>query len=332
MHLPFAGRLRDMRSADSSFCSFLLLRSAGQWLALLFLPLFLMIAPSLHAQFGGSLNGTVTDTSGAVISGATVTLANPATGTSKTATTNATGFYSFTELAPGSYTVKLTANGFKEQDYSSVAVSAEQPRGLDEKMTAGGASETVTVNGNQTPLLNTGDANTSSTIGSNEVTRLPAFGRDPYELLRTGVGITGDSARSGSGGAVALPNNTSQNQSNVGIFQTENQIQISASGQRVTSNTYEIDGVTVDSLLHGGSTIVTPSIESVDQITILASNYDATLGRDVGAHILTVTKAGTNTYHGSAFFQYPRRSGAARVGGQHRRKNYSRQALLVRQL
>jgi hypothetical protein len=304
MHLPFAGRLRDMRSADSSFCSFLLLRSAGQWLALLFLPLFLMIAPSLHAQFGGSLNGTVTDTSGAVISGATVTLANPATGTSKTATTNATGFYSFTELAPGSYTVKLTANGFKEQDYSSVAVSAEQPRGLDVKMTAGGASETVTVNGNQTPLLNTGDANTSSTIGSNEVTRLPAFGRDPYELLRTGVGITGDSARSGSGGAVALPNNTSQNQSNVGIFQTENQIQISASGQRVTSNTYEIDGVTVDSLLHGGSTIVTPSIESVDQITILASNYDATLGRDVGAHILTVTKAGTNTYHGSAFFQY----------------------------
>jgi hypothetical protein len=157
----------------------------------LFLPLFLMIAPSLHAQFGGSLNGTVTDTSGAVISGATVTLANPATGTSKTATTNATGFYSFTELAPGSYTVKLTANGFKEQDYSSVAVSAEQPRGLDVKMTAGGASETVTVNGNQTPLLNTGDANTSSTIGSNEVTRLPAFGRDPYELLRTGVGITG---------------------------------------------------------------------------------------------------------------------------------------------
>jgi len=80
MHLPFAGRLRDMRSADSSFCSFLLLRSAGQWLALLFLPLFLMIAPSLHAQFGGSLNGTVTDTSGAVISGATVTLANPAGG------------------------------------------------------------------------------------------------------------------------------------------------------------------------------------------------------------------------------------------------------------
>ena len=76
--------------------------------------------------------------------------------------------------------------------------------------------------------------------------RLPAFGRDPYEVLRTGVGIAGDSARSGSGGAVALPNNTSQNQSNFGIFQTENQIQISSAGQRVTSNTYEIDGVTVD--------------------------------------------------------------------------------------
>jgi hypothetical protein len=299
--------LREQRSTDICFDSASVTRNASKKLAFLFLfiPLLLITAtPALHAQFGASISGTVTDASGAVIPGATVKLADPATGTTKTATTNDTGFYTFSELAPASYTMTVTAKGFKEQDFTSVAVTAEQPRGLDVKLTAGGASETVTVNGNQTPVLNTSDASTSSTISANDVTRLPAFGRDPYELLRTGVGITGDSARSGSGGAIALPNNTSQNQSNVGIFQTENQIQISASGQRVTSNTYEIDGVTVDSLLHGGATIVTPSIESVEQITILASNYDATLGRDVGAHILTVTKAGSNAYHGSAFFQY----------------------------
>jgi hypothetical protein len=198
----------------------------------------------------------------------------------------------------------VTATNFREEDYPDVAISAELPRGLDVKLTVGEASQTVTVNGNSVPILNTSDASISSTISADDVSRLPAFGRDPYELLRTGVGITGDSARSGSGGAVALPNNASQNQSNYGIFQTENQIQISAAGQRVTSNTYELDGVTVDSLLHGGATIVTPSIESVGQITILASNYDAGLGRDVGAHILTVTKAGSNDFHGSAFFQY----------------------------
>jgi len=307
MQLPSTVMLREPRSKDTCLESASVTRSASKKLAFLFffIPLLLITAtPALHAQFGASISGTVTDASGAVIPGATVKLADPATGTTKTATTNDTGFYTFSELAPASYTVTVTAKGFKEQDFTDVAVTAEQPRGLDVKLTAGGASETVTVNGNQTPILNTSDASTSSTISADDVTRLPAFGRDPYELLRTGVGITGDSARSGSGGAIALPNNTSQNQSNVGIFQTENQIQISASGQRVTSNTYEIDGVTVDSLLHGGSTIVTPSIESVEQITILASNYDATLGRDVGAHILTVTKAGSNAYHGSAFFQY----------------------------
>ncbi len=303
MTLSSTEMLRASRTTETVCHRVSFIRNASPKLAFLFVTL-LLIVPALHAQFGGSLNGTVTDTTGAVIPGATITLTNPATQVTKTATSNDSGFYTFTELAPGNYTVKVTAKSFKEQDYPDVAVTAEQPRGLDVKLTAGGASETVTVNGNQTPVLNTSDASTSSTISADDVSRLPAFGRDPYELLRTGVGITGDSARSGSGGAIALPNNTSQNQSNVGIFQTENQIQISASGQRVTSNTYEIDGVTVDSLLHGGSTIVTPSIESVDQITILAANYDATLGRSVGGHILTVTKAGANDYHGSAFFQY----------------------------
>jgi hypothetical protein len=263
-----------------------------------------LVAPALHAQFAASLAGTVTDTTGAVIPNATVTLTNPANGTQKVATANGNGYYNFSELGPGTYSVKATAKGFKEQDFASIAVTAELPASLNITMTAGAATETVTVNGNEAPLLQTADAAVSSTISATDVTRLPAFGRDPYELLRTGVGITGDSARSGSGGAVSLPNNQSQNQSNYGIFQTENQIQISASGQRVTSNTYEIDGVTVDSLLHGGATIVTPTIESVDQITILAANYDAALGRDVGAHILTTTKAGTDDIHGSAFFQY----------------------------
>jgi hypothetical protein len=304
MHSSPAGMRREARSTKARLHIRNFTRNAGTKLAFLFAFFLLMAAPALHAQFGGSMNGTVTDPSGAVVPGATVKLTNPATQATRTATTNSTGFYTFTELPPGNYAVTVTATGFKEQDFTDVAVTAEQPRGLDVKMTAGGASETVTVNGDQTPILNTTDAEVASTISTDDVTRLPTFGRDPYELLRTGVGITGDSARSGSGGAIALPNNSSQNQSNVGIFQTENQIQISASGQRVTSNTYEIDGVTVDSLLHGGSTIITPSIESIAQITVLAANYDATLGRDVGAHILTVTKAGGNDFHGTLFFQY----------------------------
>lgn len=305
MRVPPARRLRVARSMEF-FSKVVSGSSAGSRLALFFLMAIMAccMAPPLRAQFSGALQGTVTDQTGAVIPGATVALTNLATQAHQTANTGNTGFYNFRELPPGTYAVVVTANGFQKQTFSEVAVSGEEARGLDVKLTPGAETQTVTVNGNEVPMLNTTNAQVSSTINASDVTRLPTFGRDPYELLRTGVGITGDSARSGSGGAIALPNNTSQNQSNYGIFQTENQIQISASGQRVTSNTYELDGVTVDSLLHGGSAIVTPSIESVQQITVLAANYDASLGRDVGAHILTVTKAGTNKYHGSLYFQY----------------------------
>jgi len=262
------------------------------------------LTPAALAQFNASISGTVEDNTGAVISGASITLTNPATQATQTATSNDSGFYRFSELPPGTYNIGVTAPNFKSQILNNVIVSAEAPRIVDVKLELGGTSQTVTVNGNALSVLQTGNANISSTISSQGVTRLPIFGRDPYELLRTGVGIAGDGARSGAGGAITLPNNTSQNQSNYGIFQSENQIQISAAGQRVTSNTYEIDGVTVDSLLHGGSTIITPNPESIEQISILSSNYDASYGRNVGAHILTTTKSGTNDYHGSLFFQY----------------------------
>ncbi len=258
----------------------------------------------VFAQFNASLSGTVEDTTGAVLSGATVTLTNPETQATQTTTSNTSGFYRFSELPPGSYTVKVNATNFITQTLTAVGVAAEAPRIVNVTLQIGSTAQTVTVNGSALSVLQTGDASISSTISSADVTRLPIFGRDPYELLRTGVGITGDGARSGSGGAITLPNNASQNQSNYGIFQSENQIQISAAGQRVTSNTYEIDGVTVDSLLHGGATIITPNPESVDQITVVAANYDASMGRNVGAHILTTTKSGTNQYHGSLFFQY----------------------------
>ncbi len=272
-----------------------------------YLGLFLCLvcfSPFALAQFNASLSGTVEDPSGAVLSGATVTLTNTATQATQTTTTGASGFYRFSELPPGSYTVNVTAANFRTQTLTDVSIAAESPRIVNITLQVGGTSQAVNVNGNALSVLQTGDATISSTIGAAAVTRLPIFGRDPYELLRTGVGIAGDGARSGSGGAITLPNNASQNQSNYGIFQSENQVQISAAGQRVTSNTYEIDGVTVDSLLHGGSTIITPNPESIESIKIVTSNYDAEYGRNVGAHILTTTKSGTNTPHGSLFFQY----------------------------
>ena len=271
--------------------------------ALLLLIPVCLFTPAAHAQFNASLSGTVQDPSGGVVPGATVTLVNTATKEQKTATTGASGFYRFGELGPGHYGMTVNAKGFQQQSFPDVALAAETPRDLNVTLSLGQSSETVTVDASRA-LLPSGDATVSSTISTQEITQLPVFGGDPYELLRTSVGVTGDGARAGSGGAVSLPNNTSQNQSNYGIFQTENQIQISAAGQRVTSNTYAIDGVTVDSLLHGGAAIITPNTESVGQITVVTSNFDASLGWNVGAHTETVTKSGSNDIHGTMLFQY----------------------------
>ena len=256
------------------------------------------------AQFNASLSGTVTDNSGAVIGGATVTLTNKGTQAVKTFTTSGAGYYNFSELPPGDYSLVSSAKGFQNSSFDDITLIAETPRSVDVKLQIGGASETVTVSANQVQTLNTSDASVGISFSSKDVTRLPIFGRDPYELLRLTPGTVSDAARSGSGTSVSLPNNQSGAQSNAGPFQTENQIQASAAGQRITSNTYLVDGVSVDSLSHGGSAVVTPNPESVAQVTANSSNFDASEGRNVGLHTRVVTKGGSNEVHGSLFFQY----------------------------
>lgn len=157
--------------------------------------------------------------------------------------------------------------------------------GTVEALATGTANETVTVDADQVPVMQTSDASIGNTITAETIQRLPTNGGDPYELLRTAPGITGDSARSGSGTSVFLPNGAGPGQSNSGIFQTENQVQISAAGQQVGANNYMIDGVSVDSLGQAAAAVVTPNQQSVAQITVLS-------------------KSGTNEIHGSLYFRY----------------------------
>jgi hypothetical protein len=264
----------------------------------------LLFSSFAYAQFNASLSGTVTDQTGAVIPGATVTLRNTATQSLRTTTSSGEGTFQFSELPPGDYALNGTAKGFQSTSLDHVTLIAETPRNIDLKLQVGASDQTVTVSANEVPVLNTSDASTGNSISSEDVTRLPAFGRDPYELLRLTPGVISDAARSGSGSSVALPNAQGTGQSNSGIFQTENQISASSAGQRLTSNTFLIDGVSVDSLSHGGAAIITPNPESVAQVTNTSSAFDATLGRNVGLQVRTVTKSGTNNLHGSLFFQY----------------------------
>src|ERR1700686_1316811 len=268
----------------------------------LFVLLCLCAVPT-YAQFKASMQGTVLDPQGNAVAAANVTITDQATGVTRKTTTSDQGFYRISELPPGRYTVSIEATGFRMSVSKDVEVKAEEPRGFDATLQVGMVSEQVTVSASA-ESLHTENANTGKTISTEQIERLPQFGRDPYELLRLTPGIFGDSSRGSNGGANNLPNSTGPGGSNSSIFQIENSVQVVANGQRQDTNNFAIDGVSVNSLQYGGSAVITPNQESVQEITVLSNSYSAEDGRTSGAQIKAVTKSGTNQFHGSGFFKY----------------------------
>jgi hypothetical protein len=278
--------------------------------AMLLLSCVVFFAATIHAQFKASIQGTILDPKGGIVAGAKVTATNQGTGTSRDTVSTDQGFYRVGELPPGKYTIVVEATGFKKMVTNDIVVEAEQPRGFDVTLQIGAVTDQVTVTGSN-ESLQTEDANIATTISQEQIERLPQFGRDPYELLRLAPGVFGDGARLGSGQSAGFPNGAGANNgsggpggSNQSIFQTENQQPISADGQRVTANDYTVDGVSVNSLNWGGAAVLTPTQDSVQEITVLSNDYSAEDGRNTGAHVKVVTKGGTNQFHGSGYFLY----------------------------
>ncbi|MEZ5344805.1 MAG: TonB-dependent receptor [Pyrinomonadaceae bacterium] len=265
----------------------------------------LMLGTAVFGQFGSSLKGTVSDGTGAVISGAEVVLTNTATNQSRSVVTNASGIYSFSGLSQGTYRVTVTSSGFKQQTVENFTIGAESAAALDLNLELGDVSAVVTVNADTLPTLETENPNLGRNITTQEVLALPQVGRDPYQLARLAPGVFGDGARSSGGDSARIGNNgTGPGGSNNGIFAVENQTQISANGQRVTSNNYEVDGVSVNSQTWGGAAVITPTQESVSEVQVLSSTYSAEDGRNSGAQVKVITKYGTNDWHGSAFIKF----------------------------
>ncbi|MFN2596798.1 MAG: TonB-dependent receptor domain-containing protein [Pyrinomonadaceae bacterium] len=280
--------------------------------------LFLILcAAAADAQFRAGVQGTVKDASGAVVPGATVTLTSKETNKSQTTAASDEGFYRFSQLAPGTYSLTAEKSGFKKQVLESVVVNAEEVQGVDLVLTTGDITESVTITETAVPQLDTENANVSKAITTREVRELPQVGRDPYELLRLAPGVFGSGARGSNGNSVGLPNTTGPGGSNSSIFQTENQVPISANGQRLSNNNFLVDGVSVNSLGFGGAAVVTPNQESVKEVRVASSTYSAEDGRNSGAQIKVVSQNGTNDLHGSAFLKYdsPKLNAFNKYGG-----------------
>ncbi|MGA3046168.1 MAG: carboxypeptidase-like regulatory domain-containing protein [Terracidiphilus sp.] len=269
----------------------------------------LLFATGAYAQFGASLRGTVTDPTGAVVPGATLTLINKDTNQTKSTTSDASGLYGFEQLAPGNYRVVAERQGFQKKEISQVVLIPEQPNALNVQMEVGDVKQTVTVNGSYAPLLDTDTATVSSTINSNEIQHLPSYNRDVFQLAQLTPGVFGDGSQGGSGGTNNLPTNQGPGGSTsgaAGIFQTENQPQIQARGGQEGTNGISIDGISTVSAVWGGASVITPSEDSVGDVKIVSNSYDASVGRFSGGQIQVTSKSGTNALHGSLFFKASR--------------------------
>ncbi|HWR13778.1 MAG TPA: TonB-dependent receptor [Terriglobales bacterium] len=255
------------------------------------------------AQFNAAIQGTITDQSGALVPGAKITVTNTGTGVTYNTVSTNDGFYRVSGLPPAVYSVSVDAASFRKEVLKDISVSAENVRGVNIQLSVGGTEQQVEVTA-EAAAIQTENANVNRGISAREITEIPQVGRDPYELLRLTPGIFGDAARNGQGRANFLPNGVGPGGSSSSIFQTENQVQISANGQRVSANSFQVDGVGVNSQTWAGAAVITPNQESVSEVSVTAGSYSAEDGRTSGAQVKVVSKSGTNNLHGSGFFKY----------------------------
>ena len=252
-----------------------------------FLAVFLMgfLATSASAQgIFGAFRGVVTDPTGAVIAGATVTTRNDATGLTQSATSDANGNFILSHLPPGTYTVSVAKSGFKALTRPGLILNLDQQIGLDLSLIVGATGESVTVTAS-TPVLQTHSVDTGQVIETNEILDLPLEGRDFKDLVFLTPGVI-----HGAGG---------------------NGDNISVNGQREFANSVVLNGIEVTGNRNNDSSI-TPSVDAMQEFKMVTSGYSAEFGRAAGGVVLLQTKSGSNAYHGDAYFFYrPKQTAAA---------------------
>ncbi|MGA3133413.1 MAG: carboxypeptidase-like regulatory domain-containing protein [Terracidiphilus sp.] len=273
--------------------------------ALLLLPLSILPA---NAQYGASLQGTVTDTTGAVVPGASVTLVDEETNRTIIAVSGNTGLFTFNQLAPSQYTISVSREGFKRKNLDNVAILAEQANSLIVKLEVGGTSETVTVNAAKTPAMDTETGSIGGTVSQNDFAKMPDFGRDPLQLTLLAPGMFGDNSQGAGGGTFSLPGNQGDGSagSSSGPYMTENKPQVFGNGGRNDTNGITINGVQVTSVTWGSAAVVTPNPDTIKEMKVVTNPYDASLGRFSGAQIQIISQNGANQFHGTGLFKLDR--------------------------
>lgn len=275
-------------------------------IAMLALVFALVLCPLAQAQYRTSIQGVVTDPSGAVVPNAKLVLINPATNEKIERTSNEAGVFNFNALAAGSvFRLEVTAAGFEKKVIEQINLTPDAQNAMPVQLTIGAAAQVVNVHATDVPQLETASANSSGVLAENQIQHIPAFGRDVIKLALLAPGAFGDGAMGSGNGSFNLPGTQTgggASGGNDGIFKTENGAQLIAGGQQTQNNGVMIDGISTASAVWGGSTVITPSQDSVQTVKITTNAYDAEYGRFNGAQVEITSKSGSNQYHGSVFY------------------------------
>ena len=254
------------------------------WSVLLFSLTWVMPRPSLAQQLGSSaLNGTITDPAGAVVPNSKIILTAVSTGYTRTAVTNSSGLYSFSELTPGLYSLTVDAPGFQLSKVPRVQLFVGQTMIQNVHLQVGSATQNVTVSA-AAPLLTQSSGEVGTVIEQKTISEMPLNGRSFLQLNLLAPGVT-----------------RSKNSNTFDAVQIDPTVQsFNVNGSHGDYNAYLLDGVNIKEY-NTGSISFAPSVDAIQEFQVATSNYSADLGTEAGAQVNVATKSGTNEFHGDLF-------------------------------
>ena len=234
------------------------------------------------AQTGGQITGEVRDPSGALIPSASITVTNTATNVARTTETNASGLYSFPDLAPGVYDVKVAMAGFDTVTKTGMELQVQQTARVDFTLAVGQATQSIEVAANGA-LLSTENATVGTVIEEQRIMDLPLNGRSFFSLVALSPNVTyGFTAPAQAGGRLGG---------------SRGALTIAVSGGRSTWENYTLDGIT-NTDIDFNTYILQPSVDALQEFKVQSGIYPAEFGRELG-QVNVSTKPGTNEYHGT---------------------------------
>jgi hypothetical protein len=255
-----------------------------------FVALILLCASCAFGQVSASISGTVTDPSGAAVSGAAVTVRNVNTGVVRDTATDNSGHYQVFSLPVGEYEVHARKEGFTEEVRTGIRLVVGQEATVNLALQVGAVAEHVTVNGDA-PVVNLTTTDISGLVGEQQVRDLPLNGRSYDELLTLNPGVV--NFTSGKTGGIGVSNSTVGNN-------------FAVSGNRPQQNLFlmngvEFTGAAENNMQPGGTSQQLLGVDAVREFNVLRDSYSAEYGKRPGAQVLIVTQSGTNNLHGSLY-------------------------------